>query len=142
MQVSIHRQETNYRIRDSRRLKLFLKSLFLKEATLADSVDIILCSDEYLLEINRQFLQHDYYTDIISFNLAAPKAPLTGELYISLERVKENAKSEGTSLNKELHRVIFHGCLHLCGYGDKSKKEAQLMRGKEEYYLNLYFSYS
>jgi len=140
MQISIYRQETKYRIRDTGKLKLFLKSLFKKESTDLQSVDLILCSDEFLLGINRQFLKHDFYTDIITFNLALSNAPVIGELYISIDRVRENAGIQGTGINYELHRVIFHGCLHLCGYKDKLKKDIKIMREKENIYLKRYFS--
>lgn len=97
-------------------------------------MNYIFCSDKRILEINRQFLKHDYYTDIITFDLSeSPK--ITAEIYISLDRVRDNAKTQATTLQSELHRVIFHGALHLCGYGDKTKEEVKIMRGKEEMYL-------
>lgn len=104
------------------------------------SLTYIFCSDEYLLGINRQFLRHDYYTDIISFNLAAKKAPVEGEIYISLDRVKDNARQLKLPFKQELHRVIFHGALHLCGYKDKLRKDITLMRKMEDFYLKKYFS--
>ncbi len=103
------------------------------------SLTYVFCSDEYLLGINKEYLKHDYYTDIITFNLANPEQPVEGEIYISLDRVKENAKNIGQSYNNELHRVIFHGALHLCGFKDKTKEEQATMRRKEDEYLNLYF---
>lgn len=121
-------------------LKQFVTSIFNKEKTPAESLDVIFCDDEYLLDINRSFLNHDYYTDIITFNLAPYKdAPVQAELYISVDRVRENAISHSASLQHELHRVIFHGVLHLCGYKDKSRKDILEMRQMENKYLNLYF---
>jgi probable rRNA maturation factor len=121
-------------------LKQFIYSIFNKEKTPAESLDVIFCDDEYLLDINRSFLNHDYYTDIITFNLAMDKdAPVQAELYISVDRVRENALAHSASLQHELHRVIFHGVLHLCGYKDKSKKDILMMREMENRYLNLYF---
>lgn len=99
----------------------------------------IFCSDAYLLEINRQYLQHDYYTDIITFDLGEA-GNIDGEIYISVERVKENAGLMQTSFKEELHRVIFHGVLHLCGYKDKLKSERLEMRSKEDRLLQLYFN--
>lgn len=96
------------------------------------------CSDEFLLQINREYLQHDYYTDIITFDLSDPGGPVRGEIYISVDRVRENAKDLGTTLRKELLRVIFHGALHLCGYKDKTRQEQARMRDLEEKYLALY----
>jgi rRNA maturation RNase YbeY len=89
--------------------------------------------------LNKTHLNHDTYTDIITFELSPKNEALIADIYISVERVKENAQSFTTSFQKELHRVIFHGALHLCGYKDKSKKQSQLMRFKEEENLILYF---
>ncbi len=116
------------------RLKKFLLALFKKEGKRVDSINYIFCSDKRLLEINRQFLQHDFYTDIITFDLSESDH-LSAEIYISLDRVRENAQTHKTTLKSELLRVIFHGALHLCGYGDKTKREKMLMREKENQYL-------
>ena len=105
-----------------------------------ESLDVIFCTDDYLLEINRDFLKHDYYTDIITFNLAPPKYPVVAELYISVDRVRENAEALCISFKAEVHRVIFHGILHLCGYKDKTKKETSLIRKKENLLLTQYLS--
>lgn len=121
-------------LRDRNRLKVFILTLFRKEKRAVDSVNYIFCSDKKILEINRQFLNHDYYTDIITFDLSESNK-ITAEIYISLDRVRDNARTQGTTLTNELHRVIFHGALHLCGYGDKTKTEIKRMRGKEEQYL-------
>jgi rRNA maturation RNase YbeY len=119
-------------------LKAQVENLFRKEGKKLESLNYIFCSDKRLLDINRQYLQHDYYTDIITFDLSAGPATL-GEVYISIDRVKDNAQTLGTSFKSELHRVIFHGALHLCGYGDKKKEEAQVMRSREDYWLSRYF---
>lgn len=119
-------------------LKSFIESLFKKEKKQLASLNYIFCSDQRLLEINRQYLQHDYFTDIITFELSADAATL-GEIYISIDRVRDNAKSLGVSFKSELHRVIFHGALHLCGYGDKKKEEQVVMRQREDYWLGRYF---
>lgn len=120
-------------------LKACVESLFKKERKSLESLNYIFCTDKRLLEINRQFLQHDYYTDIITFDLSTGPST-TGEIYISIDRVKDNARTLGTSIKSELHRVIFHGALHLCGYGDKKKEEVVVMRNKEDYWLSRYFS--
>jgi probable rRNA maturation factor len=128
-------------IKDKRRLKTFISTLFVKEERVLYSMNIVFCSEDYLLEINKQHLKHDFYTDIITFDLSENKnGPITAELYISIDRVKDNASLVKTTFTNELHRVIFHGCLHLCGFGDKSKKDIPLMRAKEEEYLSLYFA--
>lgn len=119
-------------------LKNFIKTLFLSEKRNLHSLQYIFCSDEYLLEINRQYLQHDFYTDIISFELGNSSS-IEGEIYISVDRIRENAELLGKTIKEELHRVIFHGALHLCGYKDKLKKEQLDMREKEDRYLQQYF---
>jgi len=123
------------------RLKSFLVDLSNREKTSFDTLSIVFCSDDYVLEINRNHLQHDYYTDIITFDLTPPKKQSKdAELYISIDRIRENAKAYQTTVQHELHRVIFHGVLHLCGYKDKSKSDQVNMRQKENDYLNLYFN--
>ncbi len=94
------------------------------------------CSDEYLLNINIEHLNHDFYTDIITFELNEGNV-IIGDIYISNDRVKENAQTNNTTYQIEMLRVLIHGVLHLCGYKDKTKKEATLMREKEDYYISL-----
>lgn len=123
-------------IPNRKHLKAFIDHLFRAEGRKAESITYIFCSDEYLLMVNRQFLQHDFYTDIITFDLGERGAPeVTAEIYISLDRVRENARTFDETLMRELLRVIFHGALHLCGYRDKTKREITLMREKESEYL-------
>jgi probable rRNA maturation factor len=126
-------------LRQRKKLKEFITFLFNTEGSALQELHYIFCSDAYLLQINQQFLNHDTYTDIITFNLSAPAEPIISDIYISIDRVRENADLLHTSFNLELHRVIFHGALHLCGYRDKSKSDKKLMRQKEEYYLARYF---
>lgn len=127
-------------LRERSRLKEFLVATAKKRKRPIESLNIIFCSDEYLLDINRAYLQHDYYTDIITFDLASSsQAPILAELYISTERVSDNAQQLGLPYYKELHRVIFHGLLHLLGYKDKSRKDQLLMRDMEEALLRQYF---
>ena len=126
-------------LRDRTRLKAFLHLLFQKEKIKLIELQYIFCSDDRLLEINKQFLNHDYYTDIITFNLSGANQPINAEIYISVDRVRDNALKFSSSLQKELHRVIFHGALHLCGYKDKTRKDDLEMRKMEDKYLNLYF---
>ncbi len=122
-------------------LKKFITWLAENEGHSIESLSIIFCSDEYLLEINKQYLNHNYFTDIITFDLAGtPALPIIGEIYISIDRVKENATQFETPVSVELHRVIFHGLLHLCGYTDKKKSDKALMTEKENFYLNAYLN--
>ena len=126
-------------LRDRKALKHFLMERS-KSIRPIDSLNIIFCDDAYLLTINRQFLEHDFYTDIITFDLSSSlKDPIQGEIYISIERVKDNAKMLKVPCVKELHRVIFHGLLHLLGYKDKSPKDELEMRCMEETFLSAYF---
>jgi probable rRNA maturation factor len=125
-------------LRDRTRLKRFLASLFKKEGKQLDELQYIFCSDDYLLDINRQYLNHDYYTDIITFDLSEMGQSINAEIYISVDRVRENAREFGSSLRQELHRVIFHGALHLCGYKDKTSAQEKEMRKMEEKYLTLW----
>jgi probable rRNA maturation factor len=115
-------------------LKTFIQSLFKIEGRQIESINYIFCSDKRLLEINRQFLKHDYYTDIITFDLSESSL-VNAEIYISLDRIRDNANKQGNTLRSELHRVIFHGALHLCGYRDKSTSEIKAMREREDHYL-------
>jgi len=121
-------------------LKSFIAALFKKERKTLGELHYIFCSDDYLLEINKQYLKHNYYTDIITFELSEPNQPINAEIYISVDRVRDNAQEFNTSLKTELHRVIFHGALHLCGYKDKKAGDQQLMRKMEDKYLTLYFN--
>jgi len=122
------------------RLKLFIELLFILEKKNLANLSYIFCSDEHLLGINKDFLKHDFYTDVITFDLSSSKTETEGEVYLSVDRIKDNAKQLGVSFTEELHRVIFHGALHLCGYKDKKKADVLLMRKKEDNYLKSYFS--
>jgi probable rRNA maturation factor len=119
-------------------LKGFLEKQLKKEGIKIECLQYVFCSDKYLLTINKQFLNHNYYTDIISFDLSETKGQLIGDIYISVDRVKENAKTVNTSQGDELLRVIFHGALHFCGYKDKKPADAKLMRSMEDKWLKLF----
>ncbi len=127
-----------FRFTNKTLLKNFVDGIFVKEKRGLESLVYVFCSDAFLLNINNTFLQHDYYTDIISFNLSEQPKQLIGEIYISIDRVKDNAVQLKTSYSNEMLRVIFHGALHLCGYKDKTKADIAMMRSKEDYYLARY----
>lgn len=120
-------------------LKQFLLALFKKEGQRVEAVNYIFCTDEYLLTLNQDYLNHNTLTDIITFQLSPVGEALIADIYISIDRVRENSTTFQTGFKKELHRVIFHGALHLCGYKDKTKEQVKLMRSKEELYLDRYF---
>jgi rRNA maturation RNase YbeY len=126
-------------LRNRKQLKKFIASIFIREGKTLESLNYIFCSDPELRSINRQYLKHDYFTDIVTFGLSEKGKAVEGEIYISVDRVRDNAKFLEVSLTEELHRVIFHGALHLCGYRDKSKKEIQAMRQQEDKCLIRYF---
>ena len=119
-------------------IKAFIESVLKKEKTQLATIHYICCSDKYLLSINQEFLNHDYYTDIITFGLHEKGTPVVAEVYVSVDRVKENAKTLGVTFTNEMLRVLFHGALHLCGYKDKRKADILAMRAKEDAYLKRY----
>jgi probable rRNA maturation factor len=102
------------------------------------AINYIFCPDEYLRKINKEYLSHDYYTDIVTFDLSEPGDPVTADIYISVDRVRENARNYKSPFTLELLRVIFHGALHLSGYKDKSEDDRRIMREKENHYLAQY----
>jgi rRNA maturation RNase YbeY len=137
--ISFHFLGVKPSLENRHSLKRFIEDLFKKEKQKLEEIKYIYCSDPYLLEINKKYLNHDFYTDIITFNLANPDQAVNAEIYISIDRVKDNAKQFKSTFKNELHRVIFHGALHLCGYKDKTREQVKLMRKMEEKYLTLYF---
>ena len=104
------------------------------EGFIEENIVIVFCSDKFLLDLNKKHLDHDYFTDIITFSYTVNNK-ISGDLFISVDRVKENSLKECVSFEKELERVVYHGVLHLCGYKDKTEKEIKEMRSKENYYL-------
>ena len=138
--VQFFSPEIRSSLRNTDNLKLFIESIFRKEQRRLSSINYIFCSDRTILEINKKYLNHDFYTDVITFNFSPNNATITAEVYISLERVRDNAKKLGVSIKSELHRVLFHAVLHLCGYNDKKKKDLEQMRKKEDLLLSQYFN--
>lgn len=123
-------------LKNKRQLKSKLVALCEAEGHSIGTLSYVFCSDGFLLELNLKFLGHDTFTDIITFDLSeSASKTIEGEIYISVDRVRENALKLKEPFERELSRVIYHGVLHLCGYKDKSKSDKQTMRGKEEYYL-------
>ena len=138
MAVQFFSADANAPIIPRTKLKSFISDLFKREGKELAELSYVFCSDEYLLNINRQFLNHDYYTDIITFDISEIKEQVQGEIYVSVDRVRENAKQLNQTVQDELLRVIFHGALHLCGYKDKTKPQQLQMRNKEDYYLSKF----
>ncbi len=132
-----------FRLPARKKLKTFIRLIFRHEGVRPGEISFVFCDDQHLLELNRKFLKHDFYTDVLSFPLSSRGSKTTsGEVYISVERVKENARTLGILFQEEIHRVIFHGVLHFCGHKDKSKKDQAKMRALEDKFLNRYFTRS
>jgi rRNA maturation RNase YbeY len=138
MSISFNKADKNATLANRTALKAFIEKAIKKEGLHIETLQYIFCSDKYILGINKSYLQHDYYTDIISFDLSETRGKLIGEVYISIERVKDNAKTHKTSLKEELLRVIFHGALHFCGYKDKKPADIKKMRAQEDKWLKSY----
>lgn len=134
--ISYYFQDTDFKFRDRRRTNEWLKLAAESEIRRIGYISIIFCSDNYVLDINQKYLQHDYFTDIITFDYCEGDR-LSGDLFISVDSVRENSVEFGTEFKDELDRVIIHGLLHLVGYDDHTEKDIKLMRSKENYYLSL-----
>lgn len=135
--INFHKIVTGIRIDRKREIKEWIKLVVDAEAKAIGQIDIIFCSDDYLKKVNVKYLKHKYLTDVITFNYTE-NTGLSGDLYISIERVRENAEYYHTSFENELKRVIVHGILHLIGYDDNSDLERQFMKEKEDHYLKEY----
>lgn len=138
MTISFNKADATATLKNRVALKSFIEKSVKKEGLSIESLNYVFCSDKYLLEINKQFLDHNYYTDIISFDLSEVPGQLIGEVYISVDRVKDNAKTHGATFSEELLRVIFHGALHFCGYKDKKPSDIKKMRQMEDLWLTAY----
>lgn len=125
-----------FTLKNKSAIKKWIVSAIKKEKQKPGELAIVFCSDNYLLETNRKYLNHNYLTDIITFQNTESQS-VSGDLLISIDRVKENAEKLKLKFSDELHRVIIHGVLHLCGYKDKSPAHKKQMTKKEDYYLNL-----
>ena len=134
--VSYHVEDTRFSFTGKIANNKWLKMVAESEHKKLKEISIIFCSDPYLLEINRQYLQHDYYTDIITFDYCEDPY-ISGDLFISVDTVRANAQTYKTLFEEELNRVMVHGVLHLCGYDDHTKEQQKTMRAKEDYYLKL-----
>ncbi|MCD6067134.1 MAG: ybeY [Bacteroidetes bacterium] len=136
MPVHFSNNEISFNLKQKTKLKAWVRQVVEKEKLSTGNIAYVFCSDEALLKINRDFLSHDTYTDIITFDYREDKM-INGEIYISVDRVKENAEKFKTTFDNELHRVMIHGVLHICGYKDKGKAATELMRKKEDGALKL-----
>jgi rRNA maturation RNase YbeY len=137
--ASIHffNEDLNYRIRNKKLLRQWILNTIMEEKKTIEGINFILTSDVNLHKINLEYLSHDTFTDIITFQYNAPEEAILSDIFISFDQVKENAKLFCVRQLDELHRITIHGVLHLLGYKDKNKADKQLMTSKEDYYLSL-----
>ena len=135
MPVHFHNEEVSFSFNNKREVSLWLKSVVSSFQKELGVINVIFCNDQYLLKVNQTYLNHDYFTDIITFNYNENNL-ISGDLFISIDRVKENAINQKMEFNVEIHRVIVHGVLHLCGLNDQSKQEKEIMRGRENLFLH------
>ena len=126
----------SFTLKNRNSLKKFITGIFKKEEKRLCQICYIFCSDADILKLNKKYLSHNYYTDILTFDLSENKKEISAEVYISIDRIKDNAQKEKVLFQIELYRVLFHGALHLCGYNDNSPKEIYKMRKREDYYLS------
>lgn len=129
-------EEIDFKLKNKKILRAWIEEASFNENRILKEINFIFCTDAYLLKINQDYLQHDTYTDIITFDNSGSKEEILSDIFISIERVAENALSFKIPFLQELHRVMIHGVLHLAGYKDKSTKDVQIMRSKENFYLN------
>lgn len=137
MKIKIFYDEIAYRLRNSKLYLTKIEKVIRSEKLLAGDLSFIITTDKNLIEINKEFLNHNYFTDVIAFAYNEGKI-LNGEIYISLETVRRNANNYKVSLKGELLRVMIHGTLHICGYDDKTEREKEMMRRKEDLWLEYF----
>jgi len=134
--IEFHYEAVSFRLREPQRITAWLISVMKEENREFGELNFVFCQDEYLLALNRQYLQHDYYTDILSFPLR--EDPVEGDIFISTERVADNAGTLGIPFETELRRVMVHGILHFLGYNDHEEEDIRLIRQKEDHYIALW----
>lgn len=138
MAINFFQEETNFQLKQKLNRKKWLRKIASEKGFKISDLNYIFCSDEYLYHINVEYLNHDTYTDIITFDNSEEEQIIEGDIFISIDRVQENSNKLGATLQDELSRVISHGLFHLMGYKDKEKNEAEEMRNKEEFAINLF----
>jgi probable rRNA maturation factor len=133
--ISFFEEDISYKLKNKTAVRKWITDTIAAEGFKLDELTYVFCSDEYLLQINQQYLDHDTYTDIITFDNSEVEGIITGDIFISIERIKENAVKFAVTDAQELHRVMIHGALHLLGYKDKSAADKKKMTLKEDFYL-------
>ena len=138
MAINFFTEDIKFNLPEKQKRKAWLKKIALSESFKVGELNYIFCSDEYLYQINVDYLNHHTYTDIITFDNSEEEKLIEGDIFVSIDRVKENAQKHGQEELSELSRVISHGLLHLMGYKDKTKAEAEIMRSKEAFAIELF----
>lgn len=136
MRIRVFYEEVKFRIKGWKEIKSLIGKVISEEKNISGDLNFILTNDNHLLKINKEFLKHNYYTDVISFDNTGD-SELAHEIYISIDTVKKNSINYNVSYKEELIRVMIHGVLHLCGYEDRSNDEKEKMREREDYWLNI-----
>lgn len=135
--IQFFEEDIKFLLKDKRKLRNWFRATILEEGGKPGTLNFIFCSDSYLLNINTSYLNHNTFTDIVTFDLSEDNKSVSGDIFVSIERVKDNAKAFAITFSQELHRVLIHGILHLLGYKDKTPSQKKEMRSKEDYYLSL-----
>ena len=135
--VYFFEEDITFKPKNKAALRGWLKQAVITEGKRLKEINYIFCSDAYLIEMNKQYLDHDTYTDIITFDNSETEGNIVGDIFISVERIRDNAETLSTAFIDELHRVMIHGVLHLLGYKDKAPADKQLMTQKEDHYLSV-----
>ena len=133
--IQFFEEDVAYKLKDKAKVKAWIKDTIVAEGFKLSELNYIFCSDDYLLQINQQYLHHDTYTDIVTFDNSEQEGVIISDIFISIPRIKENAEKFKVSVVDELHRVLIHGALHLLGYKDKSASDKKKMTEKEDLYL-------
>ena len=133
--INFFTEDLTYNLKGKIAIKKWLQETIVAEGYQLAELNFIFCSDEYLLRVNQDFLQHDYYTDVITFDNSEELKTILGDIFISIDRVKDNANQNNATTNDELCRIMVHGLLHLLGYRDKTQKAKKEMTAKEDFYL-------
>jgi probable rRNA maturation factor len=134
--ITFHEEDITYKLKNKIAVRKWITDTIIAEGYKLTELTYIFCTDEYLLQVNRQYLDHDTYTDIITFDNSEEKGVIAGDIFISIERISENAGKFNVTVAHELHRVLIHGALHLLGYKDKSPGDKKKMTLKEDFYLD------
>jgi probable rRNA maturation factor len=133
--IAFHEEDISYKLKNKTAVRKWITDAITAEGYKLSDLNYIFCTDAYLLQINQQYLDHDTYTDIITFDNSDKEGVIAGDIFISIDRIRENADTYGVTEQQELHRVLIHGTLHLLGYKDKSSSDKKIMTQKEDFYL-------